>query len=176
MSGTILLEKLRQFYTSTFDLEADADVCGSRFSLYGHFNADSSQYVLTKKARLWEANCQEHLFIQALVEGKKIDAAYLASVDRLLRERIEPEYVRHGQKLPPPNHMYTYLTVVLLTDEKIDPEVINTAKKYKFEKLYRFNVRGYMETRLVLICAAEKQVTTNGAGKKLAKAYQTLLV
>ena len=175
MEKADLLEKLKRFYSSTFDLEENYQVGGHMFSLYGHFNVDNSQYVLSKRAKLWEANCQEHLFVQMLTGENRLDVDALKALDQLLRQHVEPEYVRHGEKLPPENHMYTYLTLVVITDGGISPETIDFAKKYKFEKMYMFNIRGYVETRLVVISADEKQITTNGAGKPLVKAYRALL-
>ena len=69
MTAETLLEKLKRFYSATFDLEeshsvavknsgTDVNIQDKCFALYGHFNVDSSRYVLSKKAKLWEANCQ----------------------------------------------------------------------------------------------------------------------
>ena len=71
--------------------------------------------------------------------------------------------------------MYTYLTVVLITDKKINDDVKRFVKKYKFERTYKWNLRGYMQTRLVLVSTADNVVITNGSGKVLEKTYRTLV-
>lgn len=175
MDKAELLEKMKRFYASTFDLATDQQVGDEVFSLYGHFNVDNSQYVLSKKAKLWEANCQEHLLVRTVEDGKTLCEEDLRSIDRFLQEYVEPEYVRHGEKLPPQNHMYTYLTVVLITEGDLDRATAEYVKKYKFEKTYLLNIRGYMETRLVVVSLKDRQVATNRAGKSLVKLYQKLL-
>ena len=83
--------------------------------------------------------------------------------------------MRKGEEYPPKNHMYTYLTVVLITDKKINDDVKRFVKKYKFERTYKWNLRGYMQTRLVLVSTADNVVITNGSGKVLEKTYRTLV-
>lgn len=187
MTAEKLLERLKKFYMSTFDLEESHSVVRNsdaesaereerEFALYGHFNVDNSRYVLSKKAKLWEANCQEHLFVDVPGEGGRLDGRRLQDIDELLRQTVEPYYVRHGEKYPPANHMYSYITVVIVTDGPIEPEIKKLVKSYRFSKTYRFNLRGYMETRMVLISITDKTVITNQAGKPLTKAYRRLIM
>ena len=204
MTEEKFIEKLKRFYASTFDLEENYIVgstggtdrggtCGTgdakEFPLYGHFNVDNSRYVLSKKAKLWEANCQEHLFVDVLDGCNDVDAGnlacdesaskakdYLNHLDKLLKETIEPELVRHGEKYPPANHMYSYITVVLITEKPLDSEFAKAVKSYKFNKTYKFNIRGYMDTRLVLVSTADKTVITNRAAADLKKAFKRLVV
>ena len=187
MTAETLLEKLKRFYSSTFDLEeshsvavknsgTDVNIQDKCFALYGHFNVDSSRYVLSKKAKLWEANCQEHLFVDVIENDQVLTVNRIEHLDRLLKEEIEPAYIRGGEKYPPANHMYSYITVVIITDEPLDTKTLKYVQSYRFEKTYRFNLRGYMETRLVAVSTADKTVTTNRAGKPLVKAYHQLIV
>ena len=193
MTAETILSKLKKMYTATFDLEESSDCAGRQVNLYGHFNVDNSRYVLSKKATLWEANCQEHLFVQAVGSEAMTDGR-LPAVEAGNAEceenpemkqeaksetetglNAEPYFVRKGEEYPPKDHMYTYLTVVLITDKKINDDVKRFAKKYKFERTYKWNLRGYMQTRLVLISTADNTVITNGSGKVLEKTYRTLV-
>ena len=129
-----------------------------------------------KKAKLWEANSQEHLFIRSWKkEGGPLTVEKLQELIRPLEEIAEPQYVRGGEKYPPKNHMYSFLTLVIVTDGEIEDETIRFAKKYKFGKTYLFNFRGYLETRLVLVSTRDNLVTTNQQGKELKKAYLKLM-
>ena len=175
MTAETILSKLKKMYTATFDLEENSDCAGRQVNLYGHFNVDNSRYVLSKKAKLWEANCQEHLFVQTAGSETELDLFRLQELDKWLREKAEPYFVRNGEEYPPKNHMYTYLTVVLITDKKINDDVKRFAKKYKFDRTYKWNLRGYMQTRLVLVSTADNVVITNGSGKVLEKTYRTLV-
>ena len=46
------------------------------------FYAESSKYVLSKKAKLWEANCQEHLFVLTETEEPPFDQEGLCCSSR----------------------------------------------------------------------------------------------
>ena len=176
MQAASFVEKLKHFYTSTFDLEDGLLLGGQAYDVYGHFNVDNSRYVLVKKAKLWEANSQEHLFIRSWKkEGGPLTVEKLQELIRPLEEIAEPQYVRGGEKYPPKNHMYSFLTLVVVTDGEIEDETMRFAKKYKFGKTYLFNFRGYLETRLVLVSTRDNLVTTNQQGKELKKAYLKLM-
>ena len=176
MRAESFVEKLKSFYTSTFDLEEGHQVGTQIYDVYGHFNVDNSRYVLVKKAKLWEANSQEHLFIRKWKEEEgALTTEKLRELILPLEETVEPQYVRGGEKYPPENHMYSFLTLVVVADGKIDDEAIRYASKYKFGKTYMFNLRGYLETRLVLISTRDHLVTTNQLGKELKKTYLKLM-
>ncbi|MDR1765576.1 MAG: hypothetical protein LBR77_05725 [Lachnospiraceae bacterium] len=90
-----------------------ADRGAIRFDAVAHFNVTGAKYVLVKKAELWRANCFEHVYFRTVgtLSGSDIDAFM-----RALREVIEPEVVRGGGKYPPKDHMYTFVTAVLIAD------------------------------------------------------------
>ena len=52
MQAASFVEKLKHFYTSTFDLADGLRLGGQAYDVYGHFNVDNSRYVLVKKAKL----------------------------------------------------------------------------------------------------------------------------
>lgn len=76
------LEQLKKLYASAFDLTEEAASGEWMFRIYGHFNADHSGYVLSKKAKLWEANCQEHLFVLTETEETPFDQERLCCSSR----------------------------------------------------------------------------------------------
>ena len=176
MQAKSFIKKLKSFYTSTFDLEEGHHLGSQIYDVYGHFNVDNSRYVLVKKAKLWEANSQEHLFIRNWKEEEgTLTQEKLRELILPLEEIVEPQYVRGGEKNPPKNHMYSFLTLVVVTDGEIEDETMRFAKKYKFGKTYLFNFRGYLETRLVLVSTRDNLVTTNQQGKELKKTYLKLM-
>ena len=169
------LEKLKKMYAASFDLTEDLAEGEWVFPVYGHFNVDNAAYVLSKRARLWEANCQEHLFVLTDTQAQPFALPVLEKLDRWLRESAEPAYVRKGQTLPPKDHMYTYLTMVLVTDQEADAAAARFVKQYRFDRAYRFQLRGYMKTRMVLVSTKEGSVVTNQPGKSLINNYHKLL-
>ena len=71
------------------------------------FYAESSKYVLSKKAKLWEANSFEYV--------------YLFNVPHLTKEIYDQcEKLAYDEGMarikPGPNHMYTYITALFVCD------------------------------------------------------------
>lgn len=68
--------------------------------------------------------------------------------------------------------MYSYVTLIFITNNIDDIEMKKRIKKYKFERNYLFLIRGYIQSRIVLIDLERKEITTNKIGKKLEKLYK----
>ena len=74
------------------------------------FYAESSKYVLSKKAKLWEANSFEYV--------------YLFNVPHLTKEIYDQcEKLAYDEGMarikPGPNHMYTYITALFVCAEAV---------------------------------------------------------
>ena len=67
-----------------------------------------------------------------------------------VKEYMEPVLVRHGEKYPEEDHMYTYLTFAILCDKTPAPEALKAVRKFRFDKGYKFSMRGHAEARLVV--------------------------
>lgn len=57
-----VIERLLAAHEAWFDVERDHDFAGRTFPGYAEFHSSASQYVLVKRAKLWEAASHEHLF------------------------------------------------------------------------------------------------------------------
>ena len=125
----------------------------------------NSQYVLVKEAELWAAENHEYLYLW--------DAGCLDEelVDEMVRRTLadgEPRVRPHSQ------HMYTYLTVVTLYDSA-RPEALNKLKKQKRRREYKLSLHGWMEFRIAAVDLSTAEITTNRAGKSLAKDLNRLV-
>lgn len=161
------LERLLKQYKSTFDICRPYPIGEADYLAYGYFYNHNEKYVLTREAKLWEADTFEHLLV---TDG----AGTVAAVEQgiaLLENYIEPELVRKGNKYPEANHMYSYMTVVILTEETPKPQAVTKLKKYKYIKNYQFTLKGYSEGRLIMVDLKNQQVWTNKAAKPLQKVY-----
>ena len=172
MTSEQLLEKLKVFYQSVYDLEENHKVGEWIFPLYGRFRTEQSRYLLSKERKLWEADGNEYVFFHICQTLNESDGQ---QIDRLLREYIEPCYVRGGKETPPPNHMYSYITLILITEEKIGENMKDFVKKYKYHRNYRLSLRGYMETRILLLSVGENGVISNRDGEELVPVLKRLL-
>lgn len=172
MVSSVFLDKLVDFYSATFDLKRVYQVGEQVFQAYGALHIENSKYVLTSKAKLWEASCHEHVFF-SLRDDLSIQT--IEDTDRMLRQQIEPEFVRQNSKYPPPNHMYSFLTMVYITEDRVSQQVKDLVKKYRFNKNYLGSIRGYLKTRIVIVSLNEKLVLTNKEGKQLIEIYEKLM-
>lgn len=90
----------------------------------------------------------------------------LDEVKALWRDYMEPQLVCRGGNEPEENHMYSYLTVVVITDKKPDKGMVRQIKKTNFEKGYRFNMRGYSQGHLAVVSMEDEKIHTNFVGRK----------
>lgn len=171
MTSEELLERLKRAYSQSFDVTSSYTIGEDTYDAYGEFNVTSAKYVLTKKAELWRAQCYEHAFFKRL---QTLDQGELDGFMKQIENYMEPELVRHGEKYPPPNHMYTFLTGIFIVDRQVSPEVMQAVKKFKYVKNYRFTIRGYCEARLVVFDMEQKKVFGNAAAKDIVKGYKKI--
>jgi hypothetical protein len=162
-------DKLLDVYKSSFDLTVPYNIGGIEYLGYGHLYSNSTKYVLVKSAKLWSANAFEHLiFMESHGDLKeKIDEAKF-----LISEYMEENFVRKGEKYPVPDHMYSFLTVVVLTNDKIDSNIKEEVRRYKFTKNYLFTIRGYSEGRLVLVNVKEEEIILSKSAQKLEEFFR----
>lgn len=163
---TSVLEKLLGFYHPCFDLKRPFAVGETVYDAYAFCDVTSSRYVLIERAELWRAYTFEHVFFR---ETDLFSRSELQEYERQLREQIEPEFVRKGQKYPIPNHMCTYLTGIFICHQAVSGDTVRAIRKHRFRLNYRFALRGYCESRLVVLDLDKKQIYGNAAAKSLAK-------
>jgi len=121
------------------------------------FQSTLSRYVLSKEVKLWEAENNEFV--------------YLFSVDTLDVKRLEAirDYVLElglPRVKPHDNHMYTYITAVILADQ-IPPETQKAIRKMEYLKNYKFSLHGFSALRMAAWESASAQSFTNAHGREV---------
>ena len=160
-SDARFLEQLKKLYASAFDLTEEAASGEWMFRICGHFNADHSGYVLSKKAKLWEANSFEYV--------------YLFNVPHLTREIYEAcEKLAYEQGMariqPSSTHMYTYITALFVCDS-CDEDARKALKRCKLYKSFRMSYWGWMDFHTALVVLPEESVSTNRSGHSAAQVF-----
>ena len=155
MLGTELLETLLTSYAECYDIQRDYPIQDAVYPAYAKFNVTSAKYVLMKKAELWRVNCFEHAFFR-----------------RQITEYMEPQLVRSGAKYPPPNHMYTFLTAIFISEGRVSPEVKKEVQRFRYFKNYLASIRGYSEARLLVFELEAGEIFGNRAAKEMVKGYR----
>lgn len=172
MSSLGYFEKILNEYQRNFDIYRDYEVNSEIVDAYGYFCSQSEKYLLVREVQLWETQAFEHVFF---IRQENLDEIKLEKFLSIIPDYIEPKLIRKGEKYPEKNHMYSYITLVFLTDDMNDTQVKNRIEKYKFERSYLFSVRGYVQSRVVLVDMKNKEIITNKMGRKLRKLYKHFL-
>ena len=165
------LNQLLRKYSGTFDLYQPYVIHGKEYPAYGYFFSHTEKYVLVREANMWSADSYEHiLFIRAQELGQAlIDEAYA-----LVKDYMEPVLVRKGEDLPAQGHMYSYLTISLIVQRPLSKQMQKAVRRFRFEKGYRFNVRGFSQAHIVCATMEDEKVYTNYVGRKAANLYQNI--
>ena len=163
------LDQLLRKYSGTFDIYQPYVIHGKEYPAYGYFFSHIEKYVLVREANMWSSDSYEHiLFIETdAVDQTLIDEAY-----SIVTDYMEPVLVRKGGELPAEGHMYSYLTISLISNQPLSKEMQKAVKHFKFEKGYKFNVRGFSQAHIICATMEDEKVYTNYVGRKSAKMYR----
>lgn len=157
-----VIERLLAAHEAWFDVERDHDFAGRTFPGYAEFHSSVSQYVLVKRAKLWEAASHEHLFFWGtprLTTGELDDLVGCVTGEGLSLVR------------PAPDHMTTYLSLVIVADA-VDDLAWERVRRTRFRKNFALGWRGWADLRLAVADLSRGRVTTNSQGKPLRETLQ----
>ena len=118
------------------------------------FHAMSEKYVLSKKAKLWQAGSHEYVYLFSVphlteeIYNSCRDYAYASGM-----ELIEPG----------PTHMYSYITAMFLCDS-CDEDAKKALKQCKLYKSFKMSYWGWMDFHTALAVLPEESVSTNRSG------------
>lgn len=156
--------KLLDSYKANYNIspvEDSADGLCAICEYYEH----SEKYVLSKKAELWSADGEEFLYVYnvANLNEEKFNAIY----DHALNDGQKRMHINK-------NHMYTYITVLILCDF-CEKSTIKKIKKSHYYKSFRFSFYGWLEYRNVVFCFENAKYISNPAGKSSVKSLKNVL-
>lgn len=160
------LDRLLVRYAGTFDLYTPYQIGGRTFPAYGYFYSHVEKFVLTRGANMWSSDSYEHIIFLPMEE---VTAADVAQMKQLLLEEVEPKLVLKGEELPPPNHMYSYMSVILISDKKPSKDTIKAVKKLSYDKGYMMNMRGFSQAQMCLVSIEDEKVYHNFAAHSKKK-------
>lgn len=152
-----LVRKLTGYY-DVVKLEND-------LSLYRcELHVSNQKFFLFKENVIWEANCHEYVYIFE---------TDLLSLDKY---REYETYVANKETeliTPNKNHMYTYLTAIVICDKAGD-DAKSALKKCNIRKDYKFSLHGWMEVHTALYESGSGGITTNRAARELKKLFESI--
>lgn len=158
-----VIDKLLEGYKAYYNISLIED--DSPLVAVCEFYEHSQRYVMSRKAELWSANCEEFI--------------YLFNVEHLTLEVFEKyrDWVKENGLAKAnigPGHMYTYLTPVFICD-KCDKDVIKAVRRCRIYKSFHFSLHGWMDYHVAVLETDTDRITTNGSGKCVGKIMNKLL-
>lgn len=160
-----MLERLIAAYSNYFDIERYGE---GRLPLAAscHFHVRSAKYVLLKRAELWSAESNEHVYIFTVPE---LTAEVYHACENIAYEE--------GMKLihPDRNHMYTYITAVFLCDTCTE-EAKKCVRRCRIYKSFHFSLYGWMDFHTVLLQQGANKFVTNPSGRDNAKLMKNIFM
>lgn len=156
-----LCETLVKLCRGYFDITRDTVIHEIPVAAEAAFFSRSEKYVLVKKAKLWAAEANEYMFI---VLSDSLDGDFF---DRCVKTFWEEGI---GRIKPHKEHMYTYVTLILLADSVSD-EVKNKVKRVSRHKDFLFSLHGWADLRIAVRDMSGGKTATNRMGKELKKMF-----
>ncbi len=159
-----VLDRLLEAHETWFDVTRNCEYGGRSFEGYAEFHSHGEQYVLVKRAKLWEVDAAEYIFF---TQTDVLD-------DALLDELLDFMKTQAVNKVDPaPNHMKSYISLVIVA-KQVEQGTGKRVKKAAFHKTYKFGLRGWAELRLCAIDLEARNVLTNAEGKAMKQALEEI--
>jgi hypothetical protein len=159
------IAKLLKSYKTYYDINKIKDEDVPHLKAICEFYEHSEKFVLSRKAELWSANCEEFIF--------------LFDIEHLTKELYEKyrDYA-HEKGLAManigPGHMYTYITPVFVCDT-CDAEAAKLVKKCRIYKSFQFSLHGWMDYHVAVYETLNSKIFTNRSGKCVEKVLKNVL-
>lgn len=162
MERSKYIETIREKYSKYFDIENNIDILGEKIDMYARFSMKSNRTFLTKNDVVDSFETNEYCFVKTF---KSLNLRNVTLFSEFLKGASK-EFVA-----PHKNHMCSYVTGIMISDEPIPLEAKEYVKGFKFYKIYKLYLKGWSEVRLILVDLESNSVITNRPGKKVKKVY-----
>lgn len=167
------LKRVLSYYRGSFDLTIPYELGGQTHAALAAMHAHEDQYVRVVGTTLWNADSHEYTLFDTF--GTAPTAQQVERLFQLARDEMELRFVRGGEELPPKDHQYTWLTVVMLSQHTPDAAARKAVESCRMTRYYQFYLRGYSEVRMLLVDLEKGELITNRAGRSLKKLYALAL-
>ena len=161
----LVLKRILAAHEAFFDVHRDYEFAGKSFPGFAEFHSFGEQYVLVKRAKLWEANSHEYLFF---VFAETFDEPQLDAWVQFMKTRGLEKVTAE------PNHMSSGLSLVVIADECAE-DAKRTIRKVRFRKNFALGFRGWADLRVVVADLSTRYVYANAAGKQVASTIEANL-
>lgn len=156
-----LLDSFKSYYNIYLQENSDIPL----IAICDYFET-SQRYVISKKAELYSANCEEFIFLFSIPHLTK--EVYEKCMDYVALHWEERANIKEG-------HMYTYVTPIFLC-ETAEDEAVKLLKKVRIYKSFKFSLWGWMEYHTAVFETGNDSIFTNGRGRCVGKTLHNTLI
>ncbi len=152
------VERLLESYKAYYNVKL-SDEAQKPLRAICEFYEHSEKFVLSRKAELWSADCEEFIYLyEAAHLTKELfeQCRDFAKEDGLKRANIGP------------GHMYTYITPIFVCDT-CDSDTKKAVKKCRIYKSFQFSLHGWMDFHAAVYETSNDTIFTNAAGRCVGK-------
>ena len=162
------LDRLLLRYSGSFDIYQPYVINGKEYPAYGYFFSHIEKYILVREINMWSTKSYEHILF---MEVEECTMDVLNEADGIISDYMEPVLVRKKEKLPEPNHMSSYLNVVIISKKPLDKPIAKKIKHYRFEKGYKFNIRGFSRGTIMCATMEDRKFYSNYHGRSAKETF-----
>ena len=153
------VKRLLEAYAAHYGVTSPYEFAGRTFDGYAEHHASAGQFVLTERAKLWEAGTHDYAFFTSC---ENASANYLSDLVEFMKTDALAK-VAHGQ-----GHMTSYLTLIVVADA-VEDDARDLARRARFRKNFKLGMHGWADLRLAIADLGRGDVITNGQGKPLGQ-------
>lgn len=168
MTTAEYLDQLLLCYSGSFDIYQPYVINGREYPAYGYFFSCVEKYLLVREINMWSTRSYEHILF---METESVDEALLAEAESVIRDYMEPVLVRKNEKYPEPNHMYSFLNVVIISSKPVPGQLVKEIRRFRYDRGYKFNFRGYSLGTVMCVSIEDRKYISNRHGKIHEKTF-----
>ncbi len=154
-----ILKKFRRH----FDIHESYIIGDYEFDFLAEFHERNEKYFASKKITLDAAENNEYCFFKYL---ENMNKEYFFILSHILEEAIS------FLVKPTFEHMSTILTCVIISDKIANDGVIQNIEKYRFNKSFFLNLKGWIKIRFVLVDLTLEKIYTSKEGGQIEEVYK----
>ena len=154
-----IVNELETYYGQFFDIAKNPDLEEMNVCFEGSFHSRSEKYFISPEAKLWAAEANEYVYVSA--ENFKSLAEFKKRRDEIIKYAM-------AKIKPHKEHMYTYITFILISDH-IDSQTAREIRRFKKYKSFLFSFHGWMHFRMIGADISENKIYHNPMGKDIKK-------
>ncbi|MCH4889100.1 hypothetical protein EZV73_16005 [Acidaminobacter sp. JC074] len=149
-------EYLKGSLEAYFDIEENYELGREKFDLFATFNQRNAKYMLLKNVEVYAFTSNEYIFHKKI--DREITSDDLTWIKDFIRDNLDQIVNKDDE------HMSSVLTFILegpMPDEKTKKRI----EKFKYYKSFSLGLKGWVNTKIMLIDPVQKDGITNKLGR-----------